>query len=153
MTGQIPKYGENFRLERVNEYSATLSHSAYVLKRDPRWFIRSDKTSHKWNLYFGSGNWNLATYMVTRPTLTAAMENLLKGIELGFYVVANPRPARRSDAEHYYSANDRCICGAEVVYHEDTDPPGNGCAVQGVPWWSTVRHLDPQERRSSAEQQ
>jgi len=89
MTGQIPPYGKNFRLES-EPWTSDLANRSYVLKRDPHWFIRSDKTSKTWRVY----HWHL-TYsrdLATPvgkplPTLSAAMTRLLSGIEQGFYVV------------------------------------------------------------------
>jgi hypothetical protein len=49
---------------------------------------------------------------------------------------------------HRYFNNDRCICGGEVVYHEDTTPPGDGCSADGKPWLKSVRLYDPQVRRA-----
>ncbi len=52
--------------------------------------------------------------------------------------------------QHQYEEDDRCICGGQVVYHEDTIPPGNGCEAEGKPWAWDVRLKDPQERRDDA---
>ena len=43
MTGQIPQYGENFRLEHVAD-EADMANRLYVVKRDDDWWIRSDKS-------------------------------------------------------------------------------------------------------------
>ena len=53
MTGQIPKYGAYFRLESL-PYTPKQANRAYVLKRDPAWFIRSDRTSEIWQVYHGT---------------------------------------------------------------------------------------------------
>jgi hypothetical protein len=87
MTGQIPKYGKDFKWERIPGYHPTLAHRAYVLKRDQEWFIRSDKTSERWYIFNGM-NRDAATQMgKVWPTLTVAMAKLLTGIEQGFYVL------------------------------------------------------------------
>jgi hypothetical protein len=107
MTGQIPPYGANFR--RVSlAYSRDLANRAYVLKRDPRWFIRSDKSSEKWTIYWIASfdtalrpveggpaeaertarYTHLAVAMgKPLPTFTEAMAKLLDGIRQGFYPV------------------------------------------------------------------
>lgn len=87
--GQIPKYGKDFRLEYL-PYSPGLASRAYVLKRDPAWFIRSDKASGVWRVYHGPRNCrDLATPAGTPlPTLGMAMSRLLEGIGRGFYTTA-----------------------------------------------------------------
>ena len=86
MTGQIPKYGEFFRLEST-PYHPELANRVYVLKRDPSWFIRSDNTSGVWQVYHGH-NREMATPVGTPlPTFGMAMARLLDGIDLGFYAV------------------------------------------------------------------
>lgn len=87
--GQIPPYGKNFRLES-EPWTPGLANRVYVLKRDPRWFIRSDKTSGTWRVY----HWHLdharelATPVGTPlGTFGEAMARLLDGIEQGFYQV------------------------------------------------------------------
>jgi len=92
MTGQIPPYGTNFRLESLS-YTPDRANRAYVLKRDPAWFIRSDKTSKVWQVYWKTpgtaGSPDTATAMGTPlPTLSLAMTRLLNGIAQGFYPVA-----------------------------------------------------------------
>jgi hypothetical protein len=53
-----------------------------------------------------------------------------------------------TEHEHKYGEDDRCICGAIIVYFEDAKPhPGAGCEKEGKPWNWEVRRLDPQERR------
>lgn len=47
MTGAIPKYGEYFRRRRV-DYTPGASHTLYVLKSNPDWYIRADSTSERW---------------------------------------------------------------------------------------------------------
>lgn len=90
MTGQIPRYGKNFRRES-ERWTPNLANRVYVLKRDPSWFIRSDKTSETWRVY----RWHLdhAREMATPvgtplPTLGMAMNRLLEGIDRGFYQTA-----------------------------------------------------------------
>lgn len=94
MSGQIPPYGKRgFR--RVSEnWTPDLANRVYVLKRDPAWFIRSDKTSEIWRVY----HWHLdhsreLASPVGTPlsTFGGAMTRLLTGIEQGFYQVA-PAP-------------------------------------------------------------
>lgn len=73
MTGQIPKYGKNFRLEQAKDYHATLSHCFYVLKEDSSWYIRSDKTSKHWQIFHNNepiGN--------ALPSLGKAMPKLIQ---------------------------------------------------------------------------
>jgi len=89
MTGQIPKYGKNFRLEQIPGYHETLAHRAYVLKHDASWFIRSDKTSERWQVFYSASSRmrNTAAPMgKPQPTLTRAMNLLLDGIADGFYI-------------------------------------------------------------------
>jgi hypothetical protein len=91
--GQIPSYGANFRLESL-AWSPERANRAYVLKRDPAWFIRSDKTSGAWTVYWitpGTGaSFETATPMgKPLPTLTKAMTRLLDGIAGGFYPAAS----------------------------------------------------------------
>lgn len=90
--GQIPPYGKNFRHDRTS-YHPSLASTVYVLKRDAAWFIRSDKTSHAWTIYWrvpGTGaSYDTATAMgKPHRTLTLAMDKLLAGIEGGFYPAA-----------------------------------------------------------------
>jgi hypothetical protein len=93
MTGQIPKYGEHFRLESL-PYSPHLANRAYVLKRDWHWFIRSGKTSEVWQVYHGASFTTAAAMGKPLPTLGQAMTRLLAGIAQGFYVsVDEPHPA------------------------------------------------------------
>jgi hypothetical protein len=100
MTGQIPKYGRDFRLESL-PWTPHLANRAYVLKRDPEWFIRSDKTSGTWRVY----HWNpdhenreLAAPVGTPlPTLGLAMARLLEGIDRGFYTVTTTTPASKEN--------------------------------------------------------
>jgi hypothetical protein len=108
MTGQIPPYGANFRRASL-PYRQGLANRAYVLKRDPRWFIRSDSTSEIWTIYWipsfdtalrpveggpaeaerTARYTHLAVAMgKPLPTFTEAMAKLLDGIAKGFYQVA-----------------------------------------------------------------
>jgi hypothetical protein len=86
MTGQIPKYGKNFKWERIG-YHPTLAQRAYVLKIDEDWFIRSDKTSKQWTVFYGSDRNTAIAMGKVQPTLTAAMSLLLDGIDFGYYAV------------------------------------------------------------------
>lgn len=72
MTGAIPKYGRNFRLEQL-PYTPGRAARRYVLKADATWFIRSNHNSEKWYLYLGNGN-SLAN---PSDTLTEAMSRML----------------------------------------------------------------------------
>jgi hypothetical protein len=93
MTGQIPKYGKNFRRESV-PWTPDLANRVYVLKTDPAWFIRSDKSSETWRIYHWhlDHNRELASPAGTPlPTLGLAMTRLLDGIAQGFYAVAETR--------------------------------------------------------------
>lgn len=90
MTGQIPPYGKHFRLES-ERWTPDLANRVYVLKTDPAWFLRSDKTSKTWRVY----HWNLdhdrelaSPVGTPLPSLSAAMTRLLDGIAQGFYQVA-----------------------------------------------------------------
>jgi hypothetical protein len=87
MTGQIPKYGQNFKWERINGYHPTLAHRAYVLKRDEKWFIRADKTSERWYIFHGMNRDAATQFGKVWPTLTVAMAILLEGIKQGFYAI------------------------------------------------------------------
>jgi hypothetical protein len=53
MTGQIPKYGQWFRHERVApDFEHGLAHCRYVLKADGNWWIRSNGNSGKWWVFW-----------------------------------------------------------------------------------------------------
>jgi hypothetical protein len=97
MTGQIPPYGANFRLEQRSCHPV-LANRAFVLKADPDWFIRSDKTSKAWQVYWkvpGTGaSFETATAMLPEPlpTFGLAMARLLEGIEQGFYAARKAAP-------------------------------------------------------------
>jgi hypothetical protein len=91
MSGQIPPYGKHFRL-KSEPWTPDLANRVYVLKTDPDWFIRSDKTSKIWRVY----QWHLdhsrelATPIGTPlPTFGMAMNRLLEGIDRGFYQAAD----------------------------------------------------------------
>ena len=109
MTGQIPPYGANFR--RVSlAYSRDFANRLYALKQDPRWFIRSDKTSEKWTIFYLPDTATAAALRpsapvslreraalyphlaiaVSRPrdTFAEAMAMLLDGVSRGFYRIA-----------------------------------------------------------------
>lgn len=93
MTGQIPKYGKDFRRESL-PYSPPLASRAYVLKRDWHWFIRSDNTSERWQVYHSASFTTASAIGTPLPTFGQAMTRLLAGIEQGFYAtVDEPRPA------------------------------------------------------------
>jgi len=91
MTGQIPPYGEHF--ERVSlDYSPDLSNTAYLLKSDRRWYIRSDKTSHKWRIYHGVTVDSAVPEGAVQRTMTEVMRLLLDGVAGGFYVTGEDPP-------------------------------------------------------------
>jgi hypothetical protein len=107
MTGQIPKYGRDFRLESL-PWTPHLANRAYVLKRDPEWFIRSDKTSGTWRVYHTNLKLHdtldeareLAAPVGTPlPTLGLAMARLLEGIDRGFYTITTPPETTNHDHE------------------------------------------------------
>lgn len=37
--------------------------------------------------------------------------------------------------EHKDDGDDRCVCGGLIVYFEDAPVPGEGCDVEGHPWY------------------
>jgi hypothetical protein len=86
MTGQIPKYGKNFRHGRVGIWSPEFTDTIYMLKADPEWFIRSDKTSKRWSIFHGYDRDTAVKFGKVWPSMTVAMARLLEGVELGFYV-------------------------------------------------------------------
>lgn len=89
MTGQIPPYGKNFQRES-EPWTPDLANTVYVLKRDPAWFIRSDKTSKTWRVYHWhlDHNREMASSVGTPlPTFGLAMLRLLEGIDRGFYQI------------------------------------------------------------------
>ena len=81
MTGQIPKYGKNFRLEHIHSWSTVMAPRKYVLKSDAAWYIRSDKSSKEWGIYRTwpgqEGEGTLPCMVGIEGTLTRAMEILL----------------------------------------------------------------------------
>ena len=88
----IPRYGKDFEHKDL-PYIPGRAGRAYVLKRDPAWFIWSDSTSKQWQVYWkvpGTGaSFETATAMGTPlGTFGLAMIRLLAGIELGYYQVA-----------------------------------------------------------------
>lgn len=85
--GQIPPYGADFRLEST-PYHPELANRVYALKRDGFWFIRSDKTSGVWTIFYGGSRDTATAVAPPLPTLTAAMAKLLEGIAQGFYQAA-----------------------------------------------------------------
>jgi len=93
MTGQIPKYGANFRLDDAG-YHPELSRSVYVLKTDRTWFIRSDRTSKKWGIYHGAPFNDATPVNLTYRTLTLAMEALVNAIEAS--VARHPAGKKRA---------------------------------------------------------
>jgi hypothetical protein len=72
MSGQIPKYGKYFRLER-GDYNPVYGHSLYVYKADPSWLIKSDKTSKKWYIFHHG-----YVIGIISPSLSAAMTKVIK---------------------------------------------------------------------------
>lgn len=78
MTGQIPKYGENFRLEQLPyAMGQDLASRRYVLKADNNYFIRSNRSSEKWGMYIDRGDNPPVKIATSRNTLTEAMTRLL----------------------------------------------------------------------------
>jgi hypothetical protein len=88
MTGQIPKYGEHFRWESVRGWHPSLASRVYALKADGDWFIRSDKTSKRWQVFHGPDRDTATPFGRVQPSMTAAMDLLVTGIEQGFYQLA-----------------------------------------------------------------
>ena len=92
--GAIPKYGEWVTLDHAG-YDRHLSQSVYVSKRDSSWFIRSDRSSKKWWIFFtmpknGDNYSRYDPVIASRvsdafPSLTVAMEMLTMGLNLGIY--------------------------------------------------------------------
>jgi hypothetical protein len=88
--GQIPPYGKHFRLVSLH-YHPELANRAYYLKQDGSWFIRSDKKSKTWTIFYRPGSCDAATALgKPLPSLTAAMAKLLDGIGQGFYQLECP---------------------------------------------------------------
>lgn len=73
MTGAIPPYGKHFRLDSRLPYHTELSSSRYVLKANPRFYIRSDKTSKVWWLFIILPDGADVAFAV-RGSLTLAMD-------------------------------------------------------------------------------
>jgi len=82
MTGKIPKYGKNF-IRSSLPYHESLASRMYVLRADPSWYIRSNRTSEKWFIFRARKPEDLP--VTSKSTLGEAMDTLLRGIELGFY--------------------------------------------------------------------
>ncbi len=86
--GQIPPYGKRgFRWERLPynaHYDPVWENRRYVLKADGHWFIRSDHTSHVWQIFKVTNHGFVAHGKPTR-TLSEAMTRLLDGIAGGYY--------------------------------------------------------------------
>lgn len=81
MTGAIPPYGEHFRLESHLRYDTFWAGRRYVLKADPRYWIRADKSSEHWYVFAPMNQrlcdpWTEATPLGRRAfdTLTLAMD-------------------------------------------------------------------------------
>jgi len=78
MTGEVAKYGENFRIEHVPP-SPDMANRLYALKRNDDWWIRSDRSSTAWMIFHNGA------FITHRSSLGKAMLAILRGIELGFY--------------------------------------------------------------------
>jgi len=92
MTGQIPPYGKRgFQWEPVR-WHPELASRVYALKADGDWFIRSDRSSERWQVFHGRDRDTATPHGKPQPTLTRAMDLLLAGIEGGFYELAEPVP-------------------------------------------------------------
>lgn len=75
MTGQIPSYGKNFRLEHVPyEASLGLASRRYVLKADSNIFIRSTSDSKSWQIFVAGPADAAFPIGDPRGTLTEAMK-------------------------------------------------------------------------------
>lgn len=48
MTGAIPPYGANFQKRSAREWHAWYGSAMYAWRGDTSYYIRADKTSHKW---------------------------------------------------------------------------------------------------------
>jgi hypothetical protein len=136
MTGQIPPYGVNFRRASL-PYSRELAGRAYVLKRDPRWFIRSDNTSEKWTIYWIAsydaalrpGTYTASAELTARythlgiamgkplSTFSEAMAKLLDGISQGFYPAV-------TEAAPVVHAGDCGLQGSGLDKHCTCQPAG-----------------------------
>lgn len=88
MTGRIPPYGRHFTLEQLSWTPNGLAQRAYVLKADPAWFIRSDRTSGHWRIYHGWHRDTATPMGRVQDTFSAAMDLLLDGIEGDFYTIS-----------------------------------------------------------------
>ena len=86
MSGQIPPYGKNFKRESLL-YHPELASTIYVLKLDEEWFIRSDKTSKRWQVFQGWDRDRAASHGKVQTSMTKAMQLMLDGIAGGFYVL------------------------------------------------------------------
>jgi len=73
MTGQIPKYGEYFRRESL-PFSYGLASRKYVLKANPRIYIRSDNTSERWMVYMSNAAGASFPMGKAEDTMSAAMD-------------------------------------------------------------------------------
>jgi hypothetical protein len=83
MTGQIPKYGENFLLQQLPyAMGQDLASRRYVLKADRNYYIRSNRSSEKWTIYVITENREHVSFLKPRNTLKEAMELLLSFMRL-----------------------------------------------------------------------
>lgn len=78
MTGRIPPYGKNFRLEHLPyAFGQDLASRRYVLKSDNRYSIRSTRNSEHWTIFVAGPADSHFPVGKAHDTLTAAMAALL----------------------------------------------------------------------------
>ena len=87
----IPSYGKH--LTRVSlPYNPVMASRAYKSKKNPLWFIWSNKTSEHWWIFLAEDQgWSFMkdATMIAGPfdTMREAMDTLTSGIELKYYAV------------------------------------------------------------------
>ena len=92
--GQIPPYGKrgfrqvNLPYDQWERQNLIYSgRSRYELKADPAWFIRNTPDSHHWRIFHQFPGSVPVMFGQDHRTLTLAMDQLLAGIDQGFYPV------------------------------------------------------------------
>jgi len=128
MTGRIPPYGEHLRRE-PRSYHPEMSSTVYVSKRDPAWFVWSDKTSHRWWVFYRVQPEGSPEVVVcvsrTQRTLELTMNLLVDGFQGGFYLT--PAPAEPVDVKepciHPGVFARGPVPGSEHCWRCDTDVP------------------------------
>lgn len=136
MTGQIPKYGENFTHDRVGSYHPELADTFYYLTIDPEWFIRSDKTSKRWQVFHGMARDTATPHGKVQPNMRGAMALLLAGIAGEFYRLADPLPVPPRKVRVKEWARGRWVHYAAVVVKDF----GNGILEVEVTQRQTSAH-------------